>query len=152
MRRTDRKLADEYIDYVLNNSLFGTLALCDGEFPYSLPISFTNVNRTIYLHGANEGMKIDLLKKNSKVSFSAVCDVENLPSKFSTKYKSIIAKCNGCIVEDEEEKLSALYSFIEKYAEEFLDSGLKYAKNDVNKTTIIRLDIIEITVKGRLND
>ena len=46
------------IDDILNNSEYGTLALCNNNIPYSIPINFVQVNNCIYFHGAKKGKKI----------------------------------------------------------------------------------------------
>lgn len=93
MRRKDRELPVELIPEVMEQALFGTLSTVNKDgVPYSLPISYVYDGKAVYVHGTTTGQKIDNIMANPNVSFSVVTDVETLPDKFSTKYKSVIIR------------------------------------------------------------
>ena len=75
MRRFKQQISERDCLEVLKKEKRGVLAL-HGEngYPYAFPINFYYDKEygMIYLHGAEEGNKIDLLKKDNWVSF-CVC-------------------------------------------------------------------------------
>jgi len=75
MRRKDREITGfENIIKVMRACKVCHVAFFDEEYPYVVPMTFgmevTDNNQVnIYFHGAKEGRKHDLIKKNNKVSF-----------------------------------------------------------------------------------
>lgn len=72
MRRADREITNrEEILGVLQRADTIRLGIHDTPFPYVVPLSFgfedCNGQITIYIHGANEGLKHTLLDKNNHV-------------------------------------------------------------------------------------
>lgn len=118
----------EIIKNLINESEYGTLALCIDNKPYSVPINYVEFNDEIYFHGSKKGKKIQMIKENKLASFSIVESYSLLPSYFSTDdgraspathlYKSVII--NGIIefVEDFEEKTKGFEALMQKYQKE----------------------------------
>ena len=78
------------------------VAAQDGEYPYVVPLSYgyemTDEKLLVYVHGAREGHKVDVWRKNPKVSltFSTFCNHPNEKYKGSLHdYRSVMA--NGII-------------------------------------------------------
>ncbi len=94
----------------------------------------------------SEGFKIENLNKNNNVSFCVVGKTELVPSKFSTKYESVIISGKTSEVKDNE-KYDVLLKLIEKYSNEYVDKGIKYIEKSFNKTMLFRIDIIDISGK-----
>lgn len=152
----------EIINTMLNDAEYGTLALCDDNKPYSLPINFVQINDEIYFHGAKKGKKIDFIKNNSNVSFSVVEAMSLLPSYFSTDkndacpatqlFKSIIIDGNIYIVEDYDEKANALQALMEKLQKEGKYTPLtdKIYEKAINATGLFKLVPNKITCKFKL--
>lgn len=69
MRRKNQLLSEEESLSILINGSSGTLAL-EGEdgYPYAVPLSYTYNDGKIYFHCAKTGHKLDLIKRNNKVS------------------------------------------------------------------------------------
>ena len=76
MRRTDREIKnrDEIID-ILRRADTVRLGMHGEPFPYVVPLSFgfedTGGQLYIYIHGASEGLKHELLDKNNNVCVEA---------------------------------------------------------------------------------
>jgi len=144
---------------VLENTEFGTLALCFENKPYSLPLNFVEFNNDIYFHGAKKGKKIDYIKENSFASFSAVESISFLPSYFSTAdenaspathmYKSVIIDGIIEIVEDYDVKSLALSALMEKYQKEggYKPLNDEIYKKIINATGLYKLTPIETSAK-----
>ncbi|MBC6003216.1 pyridoxamine 5'-phosphate oxidase family protein [Paeniclostridium sp. NSJ-45] len=149
MRRQNRKIEiKEEIDQILNKGEYGTLAtIGENGYPHSVPISYVYYEKCIYFHSAKVGHKIDNIKNHEKVSFNVVGDTEVLPSKFSTKYESVIAF--GIATEiDGEEKEMALLKLIEKYSPEFLQEGKLYISRAKDATSVMKISIEHMTGKA----
>lgn len=95
MRRKDKEVTDRtWMESVLERGEFMHLALAslDGE-PYVVPLNYGYANGALYVHGATEGKKRELLAANPRVCFNVSLDTEvvkhELASKFSMKYRSV---------------------------------------------------------------
>ena len=149
MRRQNRKIeSKEEIEQILNKGEYGTLATIDESgYPYSVPLSYVYYKNCIYFHSAKVGHKIDSIKNNDKVSFSVVGATEVLPSKFSTKYESVIA-FGSAIEIDGAEKEMVLLKLIEKYSPDFLEEGKLYISKAKDATSVVKISIDYMTGKA----
>ncbi|MCK9363549.1 MAG: pyridoxamine 5'-phosphate oxidase family protein [Syntrophales bacterium] len=148
MRRADKEITErKLIDSIIHKSLACRIAMCDGKMPYVIPMSFGYDGKNIYLHSAKEGRKIEILKGNPLVCFEFETDCEVLPTpracSFTMRYKSVIGFGNACFLEDIEERSAALRTIISQYT----DKIVALSENDLEKITIIRIDIEQITGK-----
>ena len=126
MRLKEQKLTDEEAISMLEGAEYATLAIQDAEYPYSLPISFVYADGKIYFHGAPEGKKYDLIKKNNRVSLSVVGENSIQPHKYTMFYKSVVAFGTVRILEDEKEILKAMELTVERYSPGLLEGGRKF--------------------------
>lgn len=150
MRRSDRKTSYEEAIEFLKSAEHGVLSTVTKEgIPYGVPVNFVYEDNNIYIHSAQVGQKLDNIEYNNNGCFTVIASTELLKDKFSTKYESAIVIGTLNIVEDSSEKEKALLAIIKKYSDEFIESGIKYIKSAIAKTTVIRLDIKEVTGKAR---
>ena len=148
MRRKNREISKEEVIKILEQGEYGTVATVDENgYPYSLPLSYVYYKDCIYFHCAREGKKLSNIDKNNKVSFSVVGDTELMPSKFSTKYESVVVFGKAHKSQDEEKEL-ALLKLIEKYSPNFLEEGKAYIEKAKDITTVIKIDIEHLTGKS----
>ena len=148
---TKRKLSYEKTIELLKSGEHGILALNgDDGYPYAVPITYRYLDNYIYFHSANHGYKIDILKRNTKASFSVILNVEVLPSKFSASFESIIATGDIVFVEDKIEKDKILIDLIDRYSSEYKEMGMKFVNGPIGeKTAVFKMKINEITGKGK---
>ena len=151
MTHTKRKLSYEKTIELLKSGEHGILALNgDDGYPYAVPITYRYLDNYIYFHSANHGYKIDILKRNTKASFSVILNVEVLPSKFSASFESIIATGDIVFVEDKIEKDKILIDLIDRYSSEYKEMGMKFVNGPFGeKTAVFKMKIKEITGKGK---
>lgn len=150
MRRSDREISGKQIEQILIDGEFGTLAtICENGYPYSVALSYVYFDNCIFFHCAKEGQKLDNIAANNKVSFSVVLDTEIEPSKFGTKYKSVIA-FGTCIGVFGEQKEIVLKKLIEKYAKDFLVEGKEYINRAANDTKVMQISIQHLTGKAKV--
>ena len=83
MGMKDRFRADrDFIDGVLNDADDMVVALNDGDgAPYAFPVNFVLLGDALYIHTAFTGKKMDLIRKNPRVGFSAYADVRIIREK-----------------------------------------------------------------------
>jgi len=156
MRRTDRELTDPAdIRAVLDKADVCRLAMADGNIPYLVTMNFglrRGEKVVLYLHAAQEGKKIEILKRNNLVCFGADIEHELLISATGTscgcsmRYRSIVGMGRIAFVTERSEKLEALEAIMRHYAQE---PPYVFADAMIDRTAILRLDATEITGKQR---
>ena len=154
MRRKDRELTDpEAIRAILEQADVCHLAMSDNNIPYLVTMNFglkNDKNLVLYFHTAHEGKKIDMLKKNNIVCFGVDIEHELLISEGDTscgcsmRYSSVIGTGYISFITETSEKYEALDAIMHHYAQK-----TSYKEELFNRTTILRLDVKEITGKKR---
>lgn len=149
MRRDDRAISIEEARSLLESAEYGVLSLAslDGV-PHGIPLNFSLAGNSIYFHCAPEGMKVDLLSVNKKVSFCVVGATEVLPEQFGTKYESVIA--TGTVEElFAKDRREGLVLLVRKYSPDYVQEGLEYIDKLIDKTKVFRICLESITGKAR---
>ena len=150
MRRTDRKLTEQESVQILYDNQYGVLSTVSMDgYPYGVPISYVYKDGKIYFHGTNaDGLKKENIEHNSKACFTVVGKTEILPSKFSTKYESVIAFGKIKVSENTQDILRKL---LQKYSPEYLENGEKYISASMKNVTVYEFEILSMTGKARKN-
>ena len=153
VKRQDRLLDEKSAKKILANGEYGVLSMLTNENKaYGIPINYVwNTKHSIYLHCALDGRKIESIDLHNKVSFCIIGKTKIISNKFTTAYESIILDCIAYRNLQNEEKINALELLIDKYSPENKAQGEKYIKKLINRTEIIRLDIIEYSGKAKNN-
>ena len=117
MGRQDRFRSDrEFLEGVLNDAEDMTLAKNNnGNAPYVIPVNYVLMGDSLYIHTALTGRKLDLLRQNPRVGFTAYVDVHILREKATTTFRSVYGTGTAVIVEDLEEKRAALDAITVRY-------------------------------------
>lgn len=151
MRRKDRAKDKDFAFNVLDNAVFATLSMYDGNEPYSIPISHVRDNEMIYFHCAKVGRKIDILKKYPRICISVVSESNAmyLPNNFTTSFKSAIFYGNAVFVEDDTEKTHALKILCQKYLPQYMDNFDKAIQTSLKATQIIKIELDSFSAKER---
>lgn len=113
MRRKEREITSkEEMDKIIAQTNVLYLAMSDGDAPYVVPVNFGYDGSSFIIHGAPEGTKIDILKKNPKVALTLAIDISiipgDIPFNWYTNYKSICAKGIARFLTDPDERLVAM--------------------------------------------
>ena len=139
------EIKDKTLIYdVLDNVEYGTLAVCDDNVPYAVPVNFVRIEEAIYFHGALSNKKMKILSKNPKVSFSVVENYALIASYFSSIeglacpatqfFKSVSIEGATQIVQSREEKAQVFEALMQKlqpegkyqpFSSEAYDSAIK---------------------------
>ncbi len=149
MRKSDRQISTEEATKLLEEAQFGVLSTVgENGYAYGVPLNYAYSDGSIYFHCAQEGAKISNIAYNNKVSFCVTGNTEPIPDKFSYRYISTIV-FGGCTEVSGAEKEAALIAILKKYSGEFMEKGMKYLKNDINITKVMKISIEHITGKAR---
>ncbi|TIH16464.1 pyridoxamine 5'-phosphate oxidase family protein [Marinifilum sp. JC120] len=149
IQNTKKILPEGSVEDILQAGEEGVLAtIGEDGYPYATPLSYVYHNGAIYFHCALTGHKLDNIAFNPKVSFCVYVETELLPSKFSIKFKSVIAFGKAEKVSGDEKK-EALLALIHRLSPDYIPAGEKYIKNDMDKAAVIKINIEHATAKGR---
>ena len=155
MRRKDREVTDmEEIRQILDEFKVCRLGLVDDGKPYIVPMNMAydldDGELSIYFHCAKDGRKIDVIQKNPKVGFEMDQEIGlvegNTPCQFSYRYVSVMGTGTVKIVEDEQEKVSALTKIMKQQTgKDFTE--FKENPELLSAVCILRVDAEEYSCK-----
>lgn len=123
------------------------------DYPVIKPLNFVYHEGKIYFHSAQEGEKIEDIRRDNRVCFEVDLPIAyvkslSIPCKADYLYRSVIVKGKACIVTDVDERLSALRRLMEKYQPE---GGYgEFPEEKLQLTAIVRIDIEAMTGKEDL--
>lgn len=150
MYKKERQMSSEATAAIFSKGNHGTLAVNgDDGYPYAVPVNYVYDGGKIYIHSAKYGYKIDAVKRDDKVCFSAILNSKVQQDKFTAAFQSVIAFGKISFVEDEAVKKRILEQFIYKMSPEFVEGGMKFVNAAFGKTALLCIDVEEI--KGKEN-
>jgi nitroimidazol reductase NimA-like FMN-containing flavoprotein (pyridoxamine 5'-phosphate oxidase superfamily) len=122
MRRNDKKInSREEMDAVIRASKVCRIAYAYENTPYITPVSFGYDGQSIFVHTAEEGRKIDFLKKNNYICFEFDIDVRTVSDEksacnWTAAYKSLIGYGRMIRLDKYEEKEYAIDEIMKHYS------------------------------------
>ena len=141
------------IQAILDTAKVLHLGLAVDNEPYVVPLNYGYTMEegrlTLYLHGANQGKKLDMIRANPKVFFEMDCGrmpfEGQVPCQYGMVYSSVMGRGTAQIVEDVEEKKQAMTILMKT------QTGKDFSFNDrlVSIVAVIRIDVSEYTAKHR---
>ena len=156
MRRKDRELTDPAdILSVLEKADVCHVAMSDNNVPYLVTMNFGlthDQNLVLYFHGAHEGKKIDILKRNNRVCFGADVDHELVLAKKGTscgcsmRFRSVVGMGRVSFITERTEKFEALKAIMRHYTQA---TAPVFDEEMLDRTTVLRLDVEQIAGKRR---
>jgi hypothetical protein len=160
MRRRDREITGfDNIIKVMKACEVCHVAFHDDEYPYVVPLTFglevkDNNAVNLYFHGAKEGRKHDLMKKNNKVSFvmedtnGIVTGPQVGECECTMEFESVMG--TGTIeYVAEEEKIAALQTMLRQYAIAEGKDNYHFHREVVPKIHLLRLRVNSLSAKKR---
>jgi nitroimidazol reductase NimA-like FMN-containing flavoprotein (pyridoxamine 5'-phosphate oxidase superfamily) len=142
MKSRTIKLQEELDRIILNCDVCYIGMIDQDNEPYVLPFNFGYRDKTIYLHSAKAGKKIDILKNNSKVCAAFSTDHklrwvnEEVACSWGMKYRSVLAYGRVVFIDDYDEKVDALNVIMGAYSERKFEYS-KPAVNDVQAFKVV---------------
>jgi nitroimidazol reductase NimA-like FMN-containing flavoprotein (pyridoxamine 5'-phosphate oxidase superfamily) len=132
---------------VINKCKVCHVGFVDGDKPYVLAFNFGFDGKSVYLHCAKEGYKIDVLNKNNQVciEFDTDHDLfarhEEVACSWRMRYRSVIVWGKAEFVSDYNEKVDGLKIFMKNYS----DLNFEFSIPSVNNILIIKIPIDKMT-------
>lgn len=154
MSRQDRLVTDkEALIEIVDRSQVIHVGMHDGDDIYVIPMNYGYTweggELTFYLHGALQGKKMDLLRKNPRIGFEIDCDHElvegKLPCQFVFKFASVAGYGEAEILEDPQEKIAALEHLMAHYSER----EFEFNERLVSIVSVIRVKVQDFTGRVR---
>lgn len=111
MRRKDREITDTPTMFeVIKNGRYTVVGMCHNNDPYVVTLSygFDEESQTLFFHGAQEGLKLDLIKKNPLVCMTIIQDNGYQHDHCTHAYKSVIIRGTMKLIETDEERMHAI--------------------------------------------
>jgi nitroimidazol reductase NimA-like FMN-containing flavoprotein (pyridoxamine 5'-phosphate oxidase superfamily) len=151
MRRFDREITDKKdIKKILDESMVMRIGFIDNEEVYIVPVNFGykyDDKLELYLHGANQGRKYDLLLSNPKVTIELDTQHQLLDSDIACEvsyyYSSIIGVGHASIITDLDEKLELMLNILKhQTAKDF-----KMDKEQLTSTLVSKIVIDKLSCK-----
>ena len=148
MRKKDKEITDiDESERSITSAICCRIGLVDNDEPYVVPVCFGYERNALYFHGASEGHKIELIKKNNKVCFEIDTDVAvvkaETPCQWTMRYRSVIGAGKAHILENAEEKAHGLRLIMGHYAK----GDFSFPKPKIDTVWVVRVDIESITGK-----
>jgi len=155
MRKVNQKIKDKAtFEEILSTSEICRLGFIDHNRPYILPLNYGYQDNCIYIHCANEGKKIDLIKQNNYVCIeieqSTKIEKYEKACKWTTTYRSLIGYGFVKIITDEEQKREGM-DIIMKHNGANASHDLNYESNKIASMSILKIEITEMTGKQSSN-
>jgi nitroimidazol reductase NimA-like FMN-containing flavoprotein (pyridoxamine 5'-phosphate oxidase superfamily) len=123
MRQREISIEAELLD-VIKRCQWCHLAMVDPDGnPYVIPMNFGFREQLIFMHGAQHGKKISILRQNPAVCINFSTDHllhyqnEDVACSWSMKYRSVIVYGKAEFINEQEEKISALNIIMAHYSE-----------------------------------
>ena len=118
MRRSDREVTElQQILRIVDGAKILHLGLLDEGCPYVVPMHYGYEYKDgaliFYLHGAREGHKLDLIRRNPSVCVELECETALLsggddPCRYSAAFASVIGRGRAELPDDPAQKAEAL--------------------------------------------
>ena len=155
MRKLNQEIKDiAVLEEILSTSEICRLGFMDTNRPYILPFNYGYQDNHIYIHCANEGKKIDLIKQNNQVCIeieqSDKIEKHEKACKWTTRYRSLIGYGLVEIITDYKLKSQCL-DIIIRHNGANSSHSLNYEKNKVDSMSILKIKITEMTGKQSIN-
>ena len=153
MRRTDREVADlSRMLEILQRCDCCRLGLVDGEEAYIVPMNFGIAQEAeklvLYFHTATEGRKIDLLKKQTSVSFQADTGHALKPGEnagnFSYYYQCVMGKGTAELLSETEDKIRGFHAIMAHYSP---NTDWNFDLPCLDKVYVIKLTVTDWSCK-----
>ena len=155
MRRNDRQITDlSRIESILNGAKYLHLGLFDEEFPYVVPMHYgyrcENGRLTFYVHCAEQGHKLECLRKNNRVLLEIDRQLSLIPAEspcgYGAEYECFMGRGTAAVVENLSEKQQALALLLR------LQTGRSFEISQAMAAgvTVLRIDVISYSAKARV--
>lgn len=152
--RREREVTDiNDILGILDRAKIVHVGMIDEGRPYVVPMNygyvFENGELALYLHGAKEGRKIDIIRKKPNVFIEIDTDIEpfegNIACKYGLSYSSVMGEGVAKLIEDVEQKKKGLSVLMKTQT----NKDFKFTDKMVSIVSVIKIEVSKFTAKRR---
>jgi uncharacterized protein len=148
MRRSERAITDlAELEAVLRSATVVSLAMVDDGRAYVVPMNFGYSHGCLYLHGAKDGRKMDILRRSPQVAFSLYCNDAIVPGlkgcQWTSRYRSVMGEGHVEMLEDEPAKRQAFDIILAHWG----PGPFEYDPSTIEKTCVFRVVVTSMTGK-----
>jgi uncharacterized protein len=128
------------------------VGMVDEDKPYVVAFNFGYKDKSIYLHSAKTGRKIDILRRNNNVCITMESDSvlnirhEQVACSYSMKFKSVVIEGKLEFVEDYNKKIEAMNIIMSNYTDKH---DFTYNEPAINGVEVMKVCIEKITARKR---
>ncbi|SFA88820.1 MULTISPECIES: pyridoxamine 5'-phosphate oxidase family protein [unclassified Bacillus (in: firmicutes)] len=145
------------IETFLASMKTGYLGLSDEGSPYVIPLNFVYYMGDIFIHGASEGRKVDIIRDNPSACFTVSEDMGTMtnpvPAKTDTAYMSVMLFGEIEYISDLVTATVIMQKMLDKYVPGYYNQPLasshvdKYRSSLGSKTAVFRLKTLHVSAK-----
>lgn len=154
MRRSDREVGNEAeIWDIIESSDVCRLAFADNGTPYLVTLNFGYSRKgmgILWFHCASEGRKLEMMRRNNLVCFAMDTDHKLYGGEkgcdWGMNFRSVVGYGRLNEAESPAEKNEGLDSIMNHYTGR---SGFTYDEKTLSRTTVLKLEITELSAKKR---
>ena len=143
IRRQEKSIDKEEIYSIIKEKTHMTVSMCCNGEPYLVTVNYAfdrGIN-SFYFHCANEGKKLDFLRKNSRVYGQILDDRGYITGECNYNYATVQFTGEAAFAENEEEKYSALDLMIDQLESEPGKVKKKMLSRKLSGVTIIKVKV-----------
>ena len=138
---------------ILDETFLCHVSFCINEQPFIIPTLFVRVEDSIYIHGSHISQMLKQLSEGARicVSITLVDGLVLARSAFhhSMNYRSVVVFGTGKLVENMDEKLSALNAISNQLLPRRWENCRQPNQKELNVTSVICIEIEEASAKIR---
>ncbi len=149
MRRSNRQLPDTEARKLLEESKRAAFSVNgDDGYPFTIPINFyyDQEENRIYFHSAKAGHKIDSIKANDKVCFTAWNEGIKEDGDWAYYVSSVVVFGRAILIEDMELTVQKVRQFALKYYPTAQEVDEEIAR-DIGGVQLVAIEIEHMTAK-----
>jgi len=153
MRRLDREITDKTeIIKIIEKCDVCRLGLAENNIPYIIPLNYGyeyfDGKLILYFHGAKEGKKLDIIRKNPFACFELDCSHQLIEADeacaYTMEYESVIGNGEIYFCSEKSEKIKALKQLMNKYVK---DKEFNFPDRMIESVVVFKLEVSEFTGK-----
>lgn len=147
LRRKDRAISDRgrMLGFLESQKLVTVALSKEGEpYLFTADYGFNRKSKSIFIHCAKKGKKIDYIEANPVVWGQVMEDLGYVQGECSHYYRAVQFKGKAELITDLEEKRKALLLMIDQLE----DNPLKGKKEFISKSGLKKVLIIRIKIEG----
>lgn len=150
------KYDTETINKILDEGFLCHVGFIVDEQPFVIPTLYARIDDSIIIHGSSISRMLKNIEEGVKVcvTVTLVDGIVLARSAFhhSINYRSVVAFGTGKLIEDNEEKLTALKAVADNVLKHRWEDSRQPTTNELNVTSVIKIKIDDASAKIREGD